>query len=61
MLTAQINQKLAPGAYTVIISGKVNGNRAETRWTFNVAAGGASATPVPPAATAKPPAPAKKP
>ena len=60
MLTAQISQKLAPGAYTVIISGKVNGNRAETRWTFNVAAGGAAATPVPPAATATPPA-AKKP
>lgn len=58
MLTAQISQKLAPGTYTVIISGKVNNNRAETRWSFNVAPGGATA---PAATTATPPAPAKKP
>lgn len=56
-VSAQVSQKLAPGAYTVIISGKVNGQRAETRWTFNVAnaAGGATAAP-PPSTT-----PAKKP
>ncbi len=33
-LTAQITQKLAPGTYSVIVSAKVNGQRAETRWDF---------------------------
>jgi tRNA A37 threonylcarbamoyladenosine synthetase subunit TsaC/SUA5/YrdC len=39
MLTSQVMQKLKPGAYTVIVSAKVNGQRAETRWSFNVAPG----------------------
>lgn len=57
MLTAPISQKLAPGNYTVIISGKVGGNRAETRWSFNVAPASGSAAPTPTAAAT----PAKKP
>jgi peptidoglycan/xylan/chitin deacetylase (PgdA/CDA1 family) len=38
MLSSQVMQKLKPGGYTVIVSAKVNGQRAETRWSFNVAA-----------------------
>ncbi len=33
-ITAQIAQPLKPGTYTVILGGKVGGQRAETRWTF---------------------------
>ena len=33
-ITAQIAQPLKPGNYTVILSGKVGGQRAETRWSF---------------------------
>jgi peptidoglycan/xylan/chitin deacetylase (PgdA/CDA1 family) len=39
MLQTQVVQKLKPGAYTVIVSAKVGGQRAETRWSFNVAPG----------------------
>ena len=61
MLTAQISQKLAPGNYTVIITGKVNGTRAETRWSFNVAAGGGGGAPAPAPAASAVPTPAKRP
>lgn len=37
MVTYQINRKLQPRDYTVIISGKADGKKVETRWSFKYA------------------------
>jgi peptidoglycan/xylan/chitin deacetylase (PgdA/CDA1 family) len=58
MMNAPVLQPIKPGAYSVIVSAKVNGVTQETRWTFNVSSTATSATPVPgAAATPIPPTP----
>jgi hypothetical protein len=36
VLTYAFTQKLAPKAYTVIVSARVKGQRVEARWNFTV-------------------------
>jgi hypothetical protein len=63
MMTCQVKKPLSSGAYAVIVAAKVNGQRAETRWNFNVSSTAVGAPPrpvapvAPPAASPEPPAP----
>ncbi len=44
-VSAQVTEKLKPGTYTVILSAKAGGQRAETRWSFTYAPGKAPVSP----------------
>ncbi len=46
ILNAQIPQKLRPGSYEVIISAKVGGQKAETRWSFKYDPTGKATSPM---------------
>ena len=40
LISFQVDKPLKPGTYTVLIAAKSGGRKVETRWTFNVSAGG---------------------